>query len=225
MITAKNLTYSYTGAPPYVLDNLNLEIRDGEYVSLVGDNGVGKSTLVRLILKLIRPAGGEIAVETERIGYVPQKSDAFGSNFPITVYEMLNSYRRLLKIRDKAAVVEALRQVGMEDCTGRLIGTLSGGQSQKVFIARALMGSPRLLVLDEPTNGVDAGSQEEIYGLLRTVNKENGITIVSVEHNLRAAVSNSTMIYHLDGGRGHLCTPGKYAAEWLKARGRDDSIA
>lgn len=225
MITAKNLFFSYTGAPPYVLDDLNLELPDGEYLSLVGENGSGKSTLVRLILKLIRPTGGELSVGTERIGYVPQRNDAAGSNFPITVQEMLNSYRRLLNIKDKAAVRQALEQVGMEGSAGRLVGTLSGGQGQKVLIARALMGSPRLLVLDEPTNGVDAGSQEEIYALLRKLNKENGMTIVSVEHNLKAAVLNSTSIFHLTGARGHLCTPQKFAAECLNAKGRDDSIA
>jgi zinc transport system ATP-binding protein len=92
------------------------------------------------------------------------------------------------------------------------------------MIARALMGSPELLVLDEPSTGVDAGSQKEIYGLLRQINRENGVTIVSVEHNLEAAVINSTLIYHLAEGRGHLCTPKQYAAEYLSGKGKDDAV-
>lgn len=96
------------------------------------------------------------------------------------------------------------------------MGTLSGGQNQKILIARALMGNPDLLTLDEPSTGVDINSQKEIYGFIKKINKEKGITIVSVEHNLNAAISNLTLIYHLTGGQGHLCTPQKYAAEYLK---------
>ena len=222
VVKAENLFFSYTGSPPYVLDGINLEIHAGEYVSVVGDNGSGKSTLMRLILKFIRPTSGSIACQAKRIGYVPQKNDFSNSNFPITVYEALNSYRRLLKIKSKDVIEKALEQVGMSDFRNALMGTLSGGQSQKILIARALMGEPDLLILDEPSTGVDIGSQTEIYGFLRKINKKNGITVISVEHNLDAAVSNSTLIYHLTGGQGHLCTPRQYADEFLKNRGKDD---
>lgn len=222
VVKAENLFFSYTGSPPYVLDGINLEIHAGEYVSVVGDNGSGKSTLMRLILKFIRPTSGSIACQAKRIGYVPQKNDFSNSNFPITVYEALNSYRRLLKIKSKDVIEKALEQVGMSDFRNALMGTLSGGQSQKILIARALMGEPDLLILDEPSTGVDIGSQTEIYGFLRKINKKNGITVISVEHNLDAAISNSTLIYHLTGGQGHLCTPRQYADEFLKNRGKDD---
>jgi len=222
MIKAENLFFSYTGSPPYVLNGINLELRAGEYVSVVGENGSGKSTLMRLILKFIKPTSGSITTQTKRIGYVPQKNDFSNSSFPITVYEALNSYRRLLKFKHKDIISEALEQVGMSDFTGSLMGTLSGGQSQKVLVARALMGKPDLLILDEPSTGVDIGSQKEIYSFLKRINKENGITIVSVEHNLDAAISNSTLIYHLLGGQGHLCTPQQYADEFLKSRGKND---
>ncbi len=222
MIKADNLYFSYTGSPPYVLDGINLEIHDGEYISVVGENGSGKSTLLRLILKFLKPARGSIMTRTSKIGYVPQKNDFNNSNFPITVYEVLNSYRRLLKIRNKNTIAENLEQVGMLNFADTLMGNLSGGQSQKILIARALMGSPDLLVLDEPSTGVDIKSQKEIYGFLKKINKENGITVVSVEHNLDAAISNSTLIYHLTDGRGHLCTPAQYADEFLKIRGKVD---
>lgn len=222
MIKAENLFFSYTGSPPYVLRGIDLTIDGGEYISVVGENGSGKSTLMRLILKLIKPTSGSILSLAERIGYVPQKNDFSNSNFPITVYESLNSYRKLLKIKSKDVIGENLEQVGMSDFTGALMGTLSGGQSQKILIARALMGAPDLLVLDEPSTGVDMNSQKEIYGFLKKINQVNGTTIVSVEHNLDAAISNSTLIYHLTDGRGHLCTPRQYADEFLGRKGNFD---
>jgi len=220
MIKAENLSFSYTGSPPYVLDGIDLEIRNGEYVSVVGENGSGKSTLMRLILKFIKPTRGTIELKANRIGYVPQKNDFSNSNFPITVYEALNSYRKLLKIQDKSVIAKNLEQVGMSNFAGALMSTLSGGQLQKIMIGRALMGNPDLLILDEPSTGVDVGSQKEIYGFIKKINDESGITIVSVEHNLDAAISNSTLIYHLTGGRGHLCSPQQYADEFLKNKGR-----
>ncbi len=226
MIKAENLFFSYSGLPPYVLDGINLEIRSGEYVSVVGENGSGKSTLMRLILKFLKPSRGSIVTQAQRIGYVPQKNDFSNSNFPITVYEVLNSYRKLLGAGNKSTVAENLERIGMADFTGSLMGNLSGGQSQKILIARALIGNPDLLILDEPSTGVDMKSQQEIYGFLKKINKENGITIVSVEHNLDAAISNSTLIYHLTDGRGHLCTPGQYADEFLKIKRKvEDSHA
>jgi len=225
MITAENLSFSYTGVPPFVLTEINFDFKDGEYVSVVGENGCGKSTLMKLILKFLKPSRGSVVTNTKRIGYVPQKSDGGNSGFPITVYEMLNSYRKLLKIKDKAVIKESLRQVGLSECSGALIGTLSGGQSQKALIARALIGSPDLILLDEPSTGVDIESQREIYALLKKLNVENGITIVSVEHNFSAAVSNSTLIYHLDHGHGHICTPTQYADEYLNVKGRDEHHA
>lgn len=219
MISIENLYFSYTGAPPFVLNGINLRIEDGEYISFLGDNGSGKTTLMRLILKLLSPTGGQISVNAKRTGYVPQKNDFSNAHFPITVYEAMNSYRKLLKIKDRGAIQTSLERVGMAEYKNSLMGALSGGQSQKIMIARALMGSPDLLVLDEPSTGVDVHSQREIYACLRELNRQNGITILSVEHNLEAAIANSTQIYHLKGGRGHLCSPEKYADEFLNAKG------
>lgn len=221
MIKAEKLFFSYTGLPPYVLNGIDLEIRGGEYVSVVGENGSGKSTLMRLLLKFIKPSSGSIVSQAKRIGYVPQKNDFSNSDFPITVYESLDSYRRLLKIKSKDTIAENLEQVGMSDFRDALMGTLSGGQGQKILIARALMGNPDLLILDEPSTGVDVTSQKEIYAFLKKINQENGITIVSVEHNLTAAIANSTLIYHLMDGQGHLCTPRQYADEFLKHKAND----
>lgn len=216
MLQAENLYFSYTGSPPYVLDGIHLNIRRGEYISVVGENGCGKSTLMRLFLRFLKPTRGTVSSQAKRTGYVPQKNDFSNSGFPITVYEMLNSYRRLLKLKDKHIPSEALCAVGMKEFQGALMGTLSGGQTQKVLIARALIGNPDLLILDEPSTGVDVRSQKEIYGFLRQLNRNSGITIVAVEHNLDAAVTNSTRIYRLAGGKGHFCSPQQYVDEYLK---------
>lgn len=223
MIEIKNLFFSYTNSEQYVLKDINLTINNGEYVSILGENGCGKSTLVKLILKLLSPTKGSILNTGKNIGYVPQKSDFLNSQFPITVCEMLNCYRKILKIKDKNLVYESLERVNMGNFNDALIGTLSGGQRQKIFIARALMGTPDLLMLDEPSTGVDIKSQKEIYRLIKDLNKNNGITVISIEHNLNAAVANSSLIYHISNGNGHLCKPDKYLEEYLKTNEEGDS--
>jgi len=225
MIKTENLSFSYTGARPYILDGINLYIRDGEYVSVVGENGSGKSTLIRLILKFLKPTLGSIITESARIGYVPQRSDYSNAGFPITVFEMLNSYRKLLKIKNREIIGETLERFGLSDHSRALMGTLSGGQGQKALIARAMLGNPDLLILDEPSTGVDADSQKEIYALIKKLNVEDGKTIISVEHNLGAAIANSTLIYHLANANGHFCTPQHFAAEYLDVKEEEISHA
>ncbi|MCL2402188.1 MAG: metal ABC transporter ATP-binding protein [Oscillospiraceae bacterium] len=216
MISAKGLYFSYTGTSPYILSGMDFDIFAGEYISVVGDNGSGKTTLMRLILKMIKPSSGLIVSSAKRTGYVPQRNNGADSGFPITVYEMLNAYRKLLNVKDKDAVSENLSLVGMHGFENALTKNLSGGQRQKTLIARALMGEPDLLVLDEPSTGIDATSRRDIYRILKALNQTKGMTIISVEHNLMAAISNSTRIYHLAGGHGHICTPEQYVAEYMK---------
>lgn len=225
MIKIEHLWFSYTGLQPYNLDDINLEIMDGDYISIIGENGCGKTTLMRIILGFLKPNKGNISIDTKHIGYVPQKSDSVNSGFPITVYEAMNSYRMLLKIKDKDIITDSLKMVGMENFKKSLMGNLSGGQTQKILIARAMMGNPKLLILDEPSTGVDIDSQKEIYGILKDMNSKQGITIVAVEHNLEAVYANSTKIYHLQNGHGHLCTPDKYAGEYLHIKERTDYYA
>ena len=217
MITVRDVYFSYTNSKPYTLSGIGLYISRGEYVSVVGDNGSGKTTLMRLILKLLKPTSGSVETSAERVGYVPQRGDYKNRDFPLTVGEMLKSYSKIVGENPKVSVPEVLERTGLTGFDKALTGELSGGESQKARIARALIGSPELLIFDEPSTGIDFVSGEAIYALLRSLNRENGITVVSVEHNLKAAMENSTHIYHLAGGHGHICTPRQYANEFLGA--------
>ena len=215
MITARNVYFSYTNTKPFTLSGIGLQIDRGEYVSVVGDNGSGKTTLMRLILKLLKPTSGTVETHAKRVGYVPQRGDYKNRDFPLTVGEMLKAYSKIVGANPKSAVPEVLERCGLAGFEKALTGELSGGESQKARIARALIGSPELLIFDEPSTGIDSASGETIYALLRSLNHENGITVVSVEHNLKAAMENSSHIYHLHGGHGHICTPRQYADEFL----------
>ena len=216
MVCIQNLSFRY-GSGKALFENLCLTVTKGAYISIVGENGTGKSTLLKLILGLLMPVSGSIRCGSYTIGYVPQKKAAV-SGFPITVYEALNSYRILRKCRDKTVIDRHLADVKLLDYKYARLGTLSGGQLQKMYIARALIGNPDLLILDEPSTGIDMQSQQEIYAYIKKLNAERGLTVISVEHNLDAAVLNSTDIFHLADGCGHLCTPQKYAAEFLHLR-------
>ena len=147
---------------------------------------------------------------------MPQRFETLNSQFPITVGEVMHYYRKILKLKDASLAQKYLHQVGMEEYTNRLIGNLSGGQCQKVFIARALMAQPDLLILDEPSVGIDVRSQTEMYDLLHRLNQE-GMTVITVEHNLRAAERNSKYMFHITDGMGHLCSPRDYVKEYVSA--------
>lgn len=219
MINIENVWFAYTGQN-YVLKNLNLHVNEGDYISIVGDNGCGKSTLMRVLLGFLKPSRGEVKIFSQTIGYVPQKHDYSNSAFPITVEEVLHSYGKLLRIKDRHRIDEVLRFVGMSDYRHSLMGNLSGGQTQKILIARALLGRPGLMVLDEPSTGVDMDSQKEIYSLIKKLSVEEKMTVLSVEHNIEAAIYNSTKIFHMKDGHGHVCSPEKYTAEYLTTGGK-----
>lgn len=212
MLTMSNLSFRYDAYSKYVLEDISFEVKRGEYVSIVGENGSGKSTLVHLLLGLLKPTIGEVQQKASSVGYVPQKKINL-THFPITVFELLNSYRKVLKVKDKNTVYDMLKEVGLFGFEKKLAGELSGGQLQKLYIARALINNPELLILDEPSTGIDVKGQREIYTILKRLNQDSKITIVSVDHNLNAAVANSTVIFHVTNGKGHFCNPKKYAVE------------
>jgi zinc transport system ATP-binding protein len=205
MIDIKNLCFSYTNKKPYLLNDINLKLNKGVYLSVVGENGSCKTTLIKLILGLLKPSSGSIEIESNNIAYVPQRLDSFNSQFPITVKEVLSCHKKTLK--DKSIDIDAaLKDVNMLEYKNRLLGMLSGGQQQRVLIARALMGNPDIIILDEPATGVDEGNQKEIYSILQKLNKEDKKTIISIEHNLDIALKNSTHILKIENAAVKLFT-------------------
>ena len=200
MIQICNLNYSYLGSTSYILKNINLNIKNGSYVSILGDNGSSKTTLIKLILKLLSPSSGTILTNTNRIGYVPQNVGKVNSQFPITVYELLRCHYKILKLKNSNLINQTLIDFGLFEFKNNLISSLSGGQLQKVFIARALLGNPELLILDEPSTGLDASSKQEIYSILKNLNTNLKVTILCVEHNIEAALENSSHICVLKEG-------------------------
>lgn len=210
MIQIDNLNYTYSIDTAYILNNINLNIEKNSYVSILGDNGSAKTTLIKLILKLLTPSTGTILINTDKIGYVPQHVGEVNSQFPITVYELLRCHYKVLNLKNSKLLNEVLKDFGIFEFRNSLISNLSGGQMQKVFIARALLGSPDLLILDEPSTGLDAQSKQEIYCILKNLNLNSKVTILSVEHNIEAALENSTHICILKEGTAKINSISNY---------------
>ena len=184
-----------------VLEDVSLGIGEGEFVAIAGPNGGGKTTLVRLVLGLERPMKGSALLFAEpahrssrrhALGYLAQRSE-LGADAPTTVREVVSAGRLAaggllgpLRKRDRALVSEAIARVGLAEVADRPLRTLSGGMQQRAFIAKALAAEPSLLVLDEPTTGVDAESQESLAGLLDRLHSDLGVTILYVSHEFGA---------------------------------------
>ncbi len=182
-----------------VLEHVNLVVRPGQFVAIIGPNGAGKTTLLRVILGLIRPQTGTVRVfgkepwemreERQRIGYVPQVLTV-DLKFPVTAGEvvLMGRYGRIGLFRrpsreDVAKAKEAMARVGVDHLWDKHFGHLSGGQRQRVLLARALVNDPDLLILDEPTTGVDVTATETVYSLLRHFH-DAGMTIIVVSHDV-----------------------------------------
>ncbi|GAB4104563.1 metal ABC transporter ATP-binding protein [Micromonospora taraxaci] len=210
VITVEHGVVGYDGRP--VLRDISLTVTAGEVVAVLGANGSGKSTLIRAVLGLVPLSAGSVTLfdrplrrfrQWARIGYVPQRLGA-GGGVPATVREVVASGRLARRgvLRppgraDRAAVDAALLAVGLADRAGDPVATLSGGQQQRTLIARALAGKPELLVLDEPTAGVDAASQEAFAGALRDF-VGNGGTVLLVAHELgplRPVISRAVVVH------------------------------
>jgi len=211
-LTGVNVFYGEEQA----LEDINLEVEEKEFLGILGPNGAGKSTLLKVILGLIEPATGKIRIfgskleqKRDLLGYVPQGAN-FNQQFPVSVLDVVLMGRLDNKIQlfksyspaDKEKAVDLLEKLSIYDLKDRQIGQLSGGQLQKVLIARALAAEPEILLLDEPTASIDADTKTEIYSLLKELNEE--ITIVNVTHDMSAVSShfdniaclNQTLYYH-----------------------------
>lgn len=174
-----------------VLTRLNFNIPQGDFLGLVGPNGAGKTTVLRALLGTLSPLGGTIRrAPGLRFGYVPQREQV-SSHFPLRVLDvvLMGRYDRIGLGRrpgrdDRERAFRALEQVGIADLAERRLTALSGGQKQRTLIARALVGEPNVLVLDEPTNGMDLVSTTQILGLVRDLHERSGLTVLMVSHAL-----------------------------------------
>ncbi len=210
ILNVKNLYFDYTDTS--VLRDVSFTLKKGDFLGIIGANGAGKSTLIKIILKILPFNRGEINLFGEdlskfkdnfKIGYVSQKANSFNSDFPATVREvvMANLYSRkgLFKRytkEDNEKLKKVLDKVGMAGFENKLIGKLSGGQQQRIFIARALISEPELLLMDEPTVGVDAKSVKQIMDIICELNKQ-GMTIIMTNHDTPelVRVSNKLLIF------------------------------
>ncbi len=218
IIRIKNVSYAF--GKQKVLRDIGFNVHQGDYLGIIGPNGGGKTTLVKIILGLLKPSVGTVEMFGEdirkfknwqKIGYIPQKAINFDVNFPVTVREVVSmglfakkGLLRFLGAEDQEKVTQALKQVEMKEFGSHLIGDLSGGQQQRVFIAKALVTEPSLLILDEPTAGIDIKAQEKFYTLLQDLNKKLHITLIMISHEIDViaheatefACINETLFYH-----------------------------
>jgi zinc transport system ATP-binding protein len=201
----QHVSFAY-GHGPSVLRDVDLEVERGEFVAIAGPNGGGKTTLVRLIVGLQQPTAGTIELLSRKVGYLPQRAQP-GLDAPVTVRELVSSGRasraRLLgplTTADRTVVREANERVGLTPQADGRLSTLSGGQQQRAFIAKALAAEPELLVLDEPTTGVDVEAQETIAALLGRLREALGVSILYVSHEFGAVEQFVERIVLVRGG-------------------------
>jgi manganese/zinc/iron transport system ATP- binding protein len=185
-----------------VLTGIDFDVLAGDFLGIVGPNGAGKTTLLKAILGLLQPLSGQVTVTADglRIGYVPQR-DSVDTLFPLTVLDivLMGRYTRLGPFarpgaEDQSRAMEALKHVDIEDLASRPYPSLSGGQKQRTLIARALVGEPNLLILDEPTNGMDLVSERAIMELVQLLHDQDQMTVLMVSHLLNTVVNYAKRI-------------------------------
>ena len=229
-IDIKNLSFSYN--QELILEDINLHVESGEFLAIIGPNGGGKTTLIKLILGLLETKSGTINLfgskltkDLRAIGYVPQNTN-INTNFPIKVIEVvmmghISSKRPFIGYKKEEIVCakKSLFEVGMQGYENRRIGSLSGGQIQRVMIARALCANPKVILLDEPTSSIDVKGQREIYELLKELNKN--MTVIVVSHDLSVILEYATTVAHINkklsfhnmGDKNKLHTNGEHFCE------------
>lgn len=209
IVELNNVSFAYE-KDNYVLESVDLKIKRGEYVGIIGDNGSAKSTLLKLMLGLLKPSEGDVKLLGDniskfkswgKIGYLSQQVRGFNQTFPATVEEVISanlySQKGIFKFitkSDRTKVDEVLEIVKLKGYEKRLIGSLSGGQQQKVFIARLLIGTPEIVFMDEPMVGVDYSSQAAIYDILDHINEFHNIAIVMVTHDIKEVFNRAGKI-------------------------------
>lgn len=205
LIQVKKLNFSYPTKKD-TLKNVSLKIEKGKFTCIVGENGSGKSTLLKCILGLNKGYSGEI-IKEKQIGYLPQKND-IQANFPATIEEVVLSgtivnHKRSIfyKKEDKQRAKEVMEKLKIYDIRKTCFADLSGGQQQRVLIARALCATKDIIILDEPTNGLDPSIAKQIYELLSKLKNEDGITILMVSHDIDRALKYADEVIEIENGQ------------------------
>lgn len=205
IIECKKLNIGYPDK--VICKDINFSVEQGDYLCIIGENGSGKSTLIKTLLGLIKPLSGKVLFDNNfnktHVGYLPQQTDA-QRDFPATVKEIVMSgflgrmgFRPFYNRAEKDKVQTILKTLGISDYQNRSFKELSGGQQQRVLLARALCATDELLVLDEPTNALDARAIKNFYDIISKINKENNITIIMVSHNIEKVIDKATHILYL----------------------------
>ena len=230
LILCRDVSLGYEGQP--LLQHLDLTVREGDYLCVVGENGSGKSTLMKGLLGLLQPLSGEIwrvpELKAGAIGYLPQQTQA-QRDFPATVYEVVLSgylnqkgFRFFYTAAQKSGALMNMGKLGILELRDKCYRELSGGQQQRVLLARALCAARRLLILDEPITGLDPAAAQDLYKTLAYLNEKEGMAVVMVTHDLKAALRSARTVLHI-GRRGtFLGTPAEYLASPMGRRFREE---
>lgn len=218
IITFKNAAFGYDGRT--VIRDINFTVKRGDYLCIVGENGSGKSTLLKGVLRLINPSRGEAVfsddAKTTGTGYLAQ-TEAAKKDFPAGVSEIVISgfagstgLRPFYSRAEKESALKNMKLLGVYDLKDRCFRELSGGQQRRVLIARSLCASTSVLALDEPASGLDPVAAASLCELLAQINKEAGITVLSVTHDIQAALRFASHILHIKNGRCFFGTVSEY---------------
>ena len=204
LIRCEDLSLGYEGHA--IISNLNFHVEAGDYLCIVGENGSGKSTLMRTMLGLLTPLSGTVSfgdgLKQNEIGYLPQQT-LVQRDFPASVREIVLSGCQgrakgfFYSAEDKKLADENMERLGITQLAKRCYRELSGGQQQRVLLARALCATRKLLLMDEPVSGLDPKVTAELYALIRSLNQEDGITIIMITHDLGAAVQSASHVLHI----------------------------
>ncbi|MDR0817845.1 MAG: metal ABC transporter ATP-binding protein [Clostridiales Family XIII bacterium] len=220
LITCQDASFSYEGN--IAVSGLDFEVHSGDYLCIVGENGSGKSTLIRGLLRQKAPSSGSIrtgdGLKANEMGYLPQQTAA-QKDFPASAYEVVLSgrlsqrgIRPFYSKEDRAAAAENISRLGIAGLRNRCYRELSGGQQQRVLLARALCATKKILLLDEPVAGLDPVVTQELYREIERINREEGLTVIMVSHDIGSAVKYASHILHLQNKQVFFGTAEQYAA-------------
>jgi len=204
LITLENVNMSYEGKK--VINNLNMSVESGDYLCIVGENGSGKTTLLKGLVGLKKIDSGSISfgegLKQREIGYLPQQTDV-QRDFPASVKEVVRSGRIGMKLmkpfynrEDKKIAEDAMSKLEISDLSDKCYHELSGGQQQRVLLARAICAGEKLLILDEPVNGLDSNSAQEMYEIIKRLNND-GMTVIMISHDMNKVIESAKKILHI----------------------------